>query len=179
MAAWIAQIMLSLAVIASLPGDTRTITHVLERTSFGIRPGDVERVQAQGLDRYLDDQLHPERLTDAGLDGRLAELETLRLSTHQIAEQFEMPLEEARKAASEKGGDGQPNPELQKRAATVVQELQQQKMLRAIYSNRQLQEVLVDFWFNHFNIDSRKGADRFLLTAYERDVIRPHVFGKF
>ena len=58
-------------------------------------------------------------------------------------------------------------------------ELSQQKLLRAAYSERQLQEVLVDFWFNHFNVDARKGADRFLLTEYERDTIRPHVLGKF
>ncbi len=179
MAAWIAQITLSLAVLASLSADTRTISHVLDRTSFGARPGDVERVQSMGLDRYLDDQLHPERLSDAGLDARLADLETLRMSSRQIEEEFAVPLEEARKAAAAQGGDGQPNQELQKRAATVVQELQQQKVLRAIYSSRQLQEVLVDFWFNHFNVDARKGVDRFLLTSYERDVIRPHVFGKF
>jgi len=179
MAAWIAQLVLSLAVIASLPTDTRAITHVLERTSFGVRPGDVERVRSTGLDRYIDDQLHPERISDAGLDARLLELDTLRMSSRQIADQFEIPLAEARKAAAAKSSEGQPDPEQQKHAARVVQELQQQKVLRAVYSNRQLQEVLVDFWFNHFNVDARKGVDRFLLTAYERDVIRPHVFGRF
>jgi uncharacterized protein (DUF1800 family) len=58
-------------------------------------------------------------------------------------------------------------------------ELSEQKLLRAVYSERQLQEVLTDFWFNHFNVDARKGADRFMLTEYERDVIRPRVLGKF
>ena len=48
-----------------------------------------------------------------------------------------------------------------------------------MYSERQLQEVLTDFWFNHFNVDARKGVDRFLLTEYERDAIRPHVLGRF
>ena len=65
------------------------------------------------------------------------------------------------------------------RANTVMLELGEQKLLRAVYSERQLQEVLTDFWFNHFNVDSRKGADRFLLTEYERETIRPHVLGKF
>jgi len=179
MTAWIAQLLLSLAVLASLPSDIQTITHVLERTSFGVRPGDVERVQTMGLDRYIDDQLHPERVNDAGLDARLGEFATLRMSSRDIIEEFARPLEEARKAAAAAGGDGQPNPEQQRRAATVVQELQQQKVVRAIYGARQLQEVLVDFWFNHFNVDARKGVDRFMLTSYERDVIRPHVFGKF
>ena len=68
---------------------------------------------------------------------------------------------------------------MQQRANSVMVELSEQKLLRAIYSERQLQEVLTDFWFNHFNVDARKGADRFLLTEYERDTIRPHVLGKF
>ncbi|MFY9561914.1 MAG: DUF1800 domain-containing protein [Terriglobales bacterium] len=61
----------------------------------------------------------------------------------------------------------------------VIGELMQAKLLRAIYSERQLDEVMTDFWFNHFNVFINKGADRFLLTGYERDVIRPHVLGKF
>ena len=61
----------------------------------------------------------------------------------------------------------------------VARDLMQAKLLRAIYSTRQLQEVLVDFWFNHFNIYLDKGQDRYMTTAYERDAIRPHVLGKF
>ena len=55
----------------------------------------------------------------------------------------------------------------------------QAKLLRAIYSERQLDEVMTDFWFNHFNVFIGKGADRYLVTSYERDVIRPHALGKF
>jgi uncharacterized protein (DUF1800 family) len=61
----------------------------------------------------------------------------------------------------------------------VARDLFEGKLLRAVYSNRQLDEVLTDFWFNHFNIYLDKGADRYLVTQYERDVIRPHVLGKF
>ena len=61
----------------------------------------------------------------------------------------------------------------------VTSELVQGKLLRAIYSERQLEEVMTDFWFNHFNVFIGKGADRYLLTSYERDVIRPHALGKF
>jgi uncharacterized protein (DUF1800 family) len=61
----------------------------------------------------------------------------------------------------------------------VVNELTQAKILRAIYSERQLDEVMTDFWFNHFNVFINKDADRYLLTSYERDAIRPHVLGKF
>ena len=61
----------------------------------------------------------------------------------------------------------------------VARDLSEGKLLRAVYSNRQLEEVLTDFWFNHFNVYLDKGADRYLVTEYERDVIRPHVLGKF
>jgi uncharacterized protein (DUF1800 family) len=61
----------------------------------------------------------------------------------------------------------------------LVTDLSQAKLYRAVYSNRQLQEELVDFWFNHFNVDVSKGADRMLVTTYERDAIRPNVLGKF
>jgi uncharacterized protein (DUF1800 family) len=61
----------------------------------------------------------------------------------------------------------------------ITQDLMEAKLLRAIYSPRQLEEVLTDFWYNHFNVFLDKGADRYLVGSYERDVIRPHVLGKF
>jgi uncharacterized protein (DUF1800 family) len=64
-------------------------------------------------------------------------------------------------------------------AIVVMSELMQAKMLRAVYSQRQLDEVMTDFWFNHFNVFMEKGLDRVLVTSYERDVIRPHALGKF
>ena len=64
-------------------------------------------------------------------------------------------------------------------AGVVTGELAQAKLLRAIYSERQLEEVMTDFWFNHFNVFVEKGLDRLMVTSYERDVIRPHALGKF
>ena len=64
-------------------------------------------------------------------------------------------------------------------AQVVARDLTEGKLLRAIYSNRQLEEVLADFWFNHFNVFLDKGADHYLVTEYEREAIRPHVLGKF
>src|SRR5580765_6806514 len=181
MTAWIARTLLFGFAIAALPGDDAAVRHAVDRLSFGARAGDVEHVKAIGIDRYLDEQLHPERLPDAGLDARLAEFTTLQLTSREIAEKFELPQQLARRAAAANGNasDFKPNPAEQQRANTPILELQEQKVLRAVYSTRQLQEVLVDFWFNHFNVDARKGADRFMLTEYEREVIRPHVFGKF
>jgi uncharacterized protein (DUF1800 family) len=168
----------------SLPNDDKAIVHVLNRVGFGPRPGDVEKVRAMGIQAYIDEQLHPERLPDASMDARLAGLTTLRMSSREIAQQFELPALQARRDRKQDGKDTDtaapkmPNP-LQQQANRVMVELGQQKMLRAAYSERQLQEVLTDFWFNHFNVDARKNRERFLLTVYERDAIRPHVLGTF
>jgi uncharacterized protein (DUF1800 family) len=66
-----------------------------------------------------------------------------------------------------------------KRPQRIVAELSMAKVTRAIYSERQLQQVMDDFWFNHFNVFAGKGEDRYYLTSYERDVIQPHAMGKF
>jgi uncharacterized protein (DUF1800 family) len=160
------------------------VVHVLNRIAFGPRAGDVERVRALGVDRYIDQQLHPERLADSAMAARLSGLASIGLSSREIAETYELPQLMARRARKEEAKGGQtdqpkpPDP-LQQKANSVVVELSAQKVLRAIYSERQLQEVLTDFWFNHFNVDARKGRDRFLLTEYERETIRPRVLGKF
>ena len=171
-------------VAAPFPSDDRTIVHVLNRTGFGARPGDIEKVRAAGLQSYLDQQLYPDRIADPEMDARLAELPTLRMSSREISEQFAQPLLAARRdrkqaAASQPDGAPKPPAALQLQANRVLVELADAKVLRAAYSERQLQEVLSDFWFNHFNVDARKGQGRFMLTEYERDAIRPHVFGKF
>jgi uncharacterized protein (DUF1800 family) len=170
---------------ATAPNDAE-IVHVLSRTSFGPRAGDVERVRSLGIQRYIDEQLHPEHISDSETTARLAGLTTIGLSSREIADRYELPLLEARRQrkadakGDETGGESKPqiDPQ-QQRANTVIVELAEQKLLRAVYSQRQLQEVLTDFWFNHFNVDARKGSARFMLTDYERDTIRPHVLGKF
>jgi len=175
---------------AGIQNDDRTIGHVLGRLGFGARPGDIEHVRTIGVDRYIDEQLHPDRIADPDIDRRLAGLTTLKMSSRQIAAEFEIPQIQARRArraaaksdtndTAKPEANARPDPEMQRRANGPLLELSEQKILRAVYSTRQLQEVLVDFWFNHFNVDARKGADRFMLTEYERDVIRPHVLGKF
>jgi uncharacterized protein (DUF1800 family) len=145
--------------------DDATIGHVLGRTGFGAGPGDVERVRALGLDRYVEEQLHPERLSDTAVHERLAAFETLTLDSSAIAARY-APVNAEPQAMR----DGR---------RVVLDELGQQKVLRAVYSPRQLEEVLVDFWFNHFNVFSGKGPVRVYLTEYERDAIRPHVLGRF
>jgi uncharacterized protein (DUF1800 family) len=166
--------------------DTATIVHVLNRITFGPRPGDVERVSKIGLDAYVDEQLHPDRIDDAALEARLAAFDTLTMSSAELAERYFEPAMAARRAAKQaspaKDDSSDRTPaERQALAAprTVLSELTQARMLRATMSERQLQEVLTDFWLNHFNVFVGKGVVRDYLTAYERDAIRPHVLGHF
>jgi len=122
-----------------------------------------------------------------------AELRTLRAGTPQQRLAFfdALPVERQDQVLETLPGvrqalyDNAP-PELRRRidlsagpAQVVVRDLMEGKLLRAIYSGRQLEEVLTDFWFNHFNVYLDKGADHYLVTEYERDAIRPHVLGKF
>jgi len=278
--------------------------HALQRLTFGPRPGDVERISAIGVDKWIDLQLHPDRIDDKQLDARLAPFRTLHMDTREIVENFPPPqvikavmegkrsmpsdpvkravyqaqierLEEKKErkqdasapntnsavgAADQIATDNAPppsetappgkgkltedqlaqrredrlyadlkaqelldkpadermkevlqmSPEDQRALSTslkgqkadefmegmnpkqketlkalsnpqqvVSNELMQAKLVRAIYSERQLEEVMTDFWFNHFNVFIGKGADRYLVTSYERDVIRPHALGKF
>jgi uncharacterized protein (DUF1800 family) len=289
---------------AAMPMDAqKRAVHALNRLTFGPRPGDVERVAQIGVDKWIDLQLHPDKIDDSALDARLAPFRTLNMGTKEIVENFppeqvirqiadgkaSMPRDPTKRAvyeaqlqryedkkerkqdaakgnaataagqdASAAGNDsnnnadgskddgGKPDdpdqmqrrekrrianlkaqelldlpadermkqilqmsPEEQRALAStrgakgdaltdgmspkqketvmalnnpqqvVVNELMQAKLLRAIYSERQLDEVMTDFWFNHFNVFINKGADRYLLTSYERDAIRPHVLGKF
>jgi uncharacterized protein (DUF1800 family) len=256
--------------------------HVLNRFTFGPRPGDVQRVEAEGIDRWFDQQLHPEKIDDSQVETRLSQFRTLKMDTQELVRNFpppqvikavengrmSIPRDPQEKAIYEAGLDKQRQKQEAKQDAAAAQdagemntsagkhrnanlesrmyvelsadtlmnepadqrfkelikmspddmravtksltpeerdrmmqgltpqqketllainnpvavvqgELTQAKLLRAIYGERQLDEVMADFWMNHFNVFINKGADRYLLTSYERDVIRPHALGKF
>jgi uncharacterized protein (DUF1800 family) len=273
---------------SAMPAD-KQIVHALNRLTFGARPGDVERVKAIGLDKWFDEQLHPDKLDDSALEARISPFRTLKMSTREMIENFpppqvlkavengriSMPHDPAKRAVYEsrmaamderkqrkQDGANNPNqdaqaepsasmkaedndaadqrraqqevsargfgdllqlapddrykkilkmspddrldmarafrgpramqlvdgmkPEQQETVEAIINpqivvggELSEAKLLRAIYSERQLDEVMTDFWFNHFNVFIGKGPDRYMVTAYERDVIRPHALGKF
>jgi uncharacterized protein (DUF1800 family) len=256
---------------------------VVDRFTFGARPGDVDRVLAMGVDAWFAQQLHPETMKDPALDKRLADFPTLGMSPVQaltvfpdrgtiqrvsdgkqpmpadpmLAAMYEVQLAKLHKEAEARKVDASGNlpPELsdaekaaeklqdQARAAEIAgdlfalaknkrmaaliampvedriaftsnvsgdqknllladfspkereifvgmasgvgasgqigQELAQAKMVRAIESERQLQEVMTDFWFNHFNIYIAKDSDQWYTTSYERDAIRKNALGKF
>jgi uncharacterized protein (DUF1800 family) len=247
------------------------VIHALNRLTFGPRPGDVEAVRKMGLKKWIDLQLHPERIAEnPELAQKLAPLESLRLSQTETERTYPnpqmiraiaagrqpMPDDPVTRAAVErvirrvraaKNGAGADNGPLepavaldqlltreqirtlrtgtveQKRAVIasvpedqmddvaialptglrlqllpavepalrrklmlltapqqlVAFDLSEGKLYRAILSNRQLEEQMVDFWYNHFNVFLDKGADRYLVPTYEREVIRPHVLGRF
>jgi uncharacterized protein (DUF1800 family) len=165
--------------------DDKTIVHALNRLGFGPAPGDVDKVRRMGLAAYIEQQLRPERLPNGTLDDRLASFATLRMTTRELAERYYLPaLMERQRRQREATADRPPDsfPRMsgpQREERGVFAELAQQKVLRAIYSERQLEEVMVDFWFNHFNVFGGKGPTRLYLTEYERDVIRPRALGRF
>ena len=154
--------------------------HALNRLGFGARPGDVDRVVAMGVDKWIDQQLHPERIDDGAVTARLAAFNTLKMSNGDMIDQYYKPIAELRK--EKKQGELEDNDELKalrQKSRRVVGELVAQRIIRATDSDRQLDEVMADFWLNHFNVFAGKGIDRFLLTGYERDTVRPRMWGKF
>ncbi|OYT71754.1 MAG: hypothetical protein CFK52_07085 [Chloracidobacterium sp. CP2_5A] len=186
---------------AALSEDQR-IVHVLNRLGYGPRPGDVERARRMGLRQYIAQQLRPETIDDRALEARLKDFPMLNAPTAELvkleAQAREARLELARKTAGEPlAAPGEAaaklSPKEQRqmreryRAAfgdgreprRMVSDLQEAKILRAVYSERQLQEVMTDFWFNHFNVFAGKGLVRAFLSEYEREAIRPHALGRF
>ena len=247
----------------------KKVVHALDRLTFGPRPGDYAEVKRLGLQKWIDRQLHPERIPENPLlESKLAPLESLRMSPEEVARHYPPPqmvkaiadgrqpmpddpilrtsltrlvarykaktgaaeeealepvrpldriLDPAQIGTIKRGSADQKRQLLSKLSTAdlddlivalpppmrqqlfvaapvdvrrkilllrapqqvVAYDLLESKMLRAVYSNRQLAEELDDFWFNHFNVFYDKGADRFLIPSYERDAIRPNVLGSF
>lgn len=158
---------------APLPPRQQAV-HVLNRLAFGPRPGDVERVQRMGVQQYIDEQLHPENIPlPAELSARLDQLATVKRSAGAALGDF---IELRKEVRNDDDGAKQRRRIEQGR---VMREEAEARLLRAVESPRQLEEVMVDFWFNHFNVFAGKGVDRALVTSYERDAIRPNALGSF
>jgi len=162
--------------------DDRQIVHLLSRMTFGPRPADVARVRAMGVDAYLETQLFPSQLDDTTTERALESLPTLGLPLAVLLHDYPRPdpavLAKIRNGeVSRREAMAMLPPET--RPIRIVTEMQAAKMLRAIESERQLEEVMVDFWFNHFNVFAGKGEVRWYVGTYEREAIRPHALGRF
>ena len=138
----------------------KTALHALKRLGFGPRPGDVEAVLDRGVEDYIRKQLDP--APDAALESRLAPMQnTLRLSTTQVLVTY-----------ADSGN-------LASSVQAYLDNFQNAKIIRSVHTVNQLDEVLADFWFNHFNVNINDGFVRYAIQSFERDAIRPHAMGKF
>jgi uncharacterized protein (DUF1800 family) len=172
----------TIALPASTLSEDQRIIHVLNRLGYGPRPGDLERVRQIGLAAYVDRQLDPGRVPDDRLEASLKAFPALTMSVPDLLHGYPEPdpklLAKAQSGEMSQQEIRQIAP-LERRPARIAVELQAAKLTRAVLSERQLQEVMVDFWFNHFNVDARKGAVKWMIADYEQTAIRPHALGKF
>jgi hypothetical protein len=175
------------ALVQSPLNPLEKATHVLNRLAFGPRPGEAERLAVGGdaaIWAFVSRQLSPRTLDDSEVDERLAPLPTLGLSIAVLRRGYSRLEEIAKERGLDIGNDevkrvllNEIDPDQLVRR--VEEDLVTQKLVREVESRRQLEEVLLDFWFNHFNVDLDKGAVRWFVTGYERDALRPHLFGSF
>ncbi len=222
--------------VKSLTEDQK-ILHVLNRLGFGTRPGDVERVKATGINKYIEQQLNPNSISDVLAEAKVKDLDVLNMSNEEIFAKYPTPNAVLQAVAKDNGltkadaaqlkpknnknnlddaakGDAmttdgkmmspdaknnadnaqlsdQERQKLQQQVADIyqknnlgrpqqiTQQLDAARIMRAVYSERQLQEQMVDFWSNHFNVYANKAAVRWFLPEYDRDVIRPNALGNF
>jgi uncharacterized protein (DUF1800 family) len=172
------------------------VQQVLNRLAFGARPGDAEKVRAMGVDRWIALQLTPDRIGDQAAEQLTGHYETLNASTTDLIETYRQVQQARRREQMQLRADGDTtaskqdarrdalaaDPQLRdlaRRAQRIVGDVQSAKLARAVVSERQLDEVMVDFWENHFSVYSGKGQTRLFLASYDRDVIRPYALGKF
>ncbi|MEQ1761619.1 MAG: DUF1800 domain-containing protein [Pyrinomonadaceae bacterium] len=201
--------------------EDQKILHVLNRLGFGARPGDLEKVKAIGIQKYIDQQLNASTISDPVADAKVKDLEVFNMSTAEVFAKYPNPgallrqLEGGRQAqanaqarnaqntAPPASGNMPPPPadetqmtaderrerqqkiqELYRKydlrpANQMLPQIVSNRVLRGVYSERQLQEVMVDFWQNHFNVFSGKAAVRWYIPSYERDVLRKNALGNF
>jgi len=164
--------------------EEKRAVHVLNRLAYGPSPASLAEVLATGVEGWIELQLRPGDIDDRAVEAKLAPFRSLKMTT---AERLSTYAPEA-KLARARGLDPT-DPETRARLAEELPmsalprqmgvELIAAKLIRATESRRQLEEVLLDFWFNHFNVAAQKGAVRWMLASYEHDALRPHLFGSF
>ncbi len=189
--------------------EDQKILHVLNRLGFGAKSGDFERVKSIGIKRYIEQQLNPysSKVDNSLIASKLKNYEILNMDTSDIFTKYPNPRALLRMLSGNRRRNQQNNPAMDaeksqadqraerrerrqklqkiyreynlKPANQIMQQVQSARILRAAYSERQLEEAMVDFWANHFNVYSRKAATRWYIPSYERDVIRKNALGNF
>ena len=161
------------------------VGHVLSRLTFGPRPGDVERVRQLGVDRWIDEQLHPERIDDSRAEAWAGQFEVVQKTAAQLEGEYQNPGAVVNQLTARRGGGMTRDDSLILRQARqnlrrISEEAQVTRVGLALLSERQLQEVMTDFWLNHFSVFAGKGIrEQYYLADYENRVIRPRALGKF
>lgn len=175
--------------------ERQAAAHLIDRFTFGAAPGQVDEVVKKGLENWLMEQLDGKQNDDV-LNGQLQEYDALKLSNAQVLAEFPAPARVLREAV-DAGVISKDSADRRNRALykdrlqaymaekgyrpqkELFRQFINQKILSAAYSNNQLHQVLTEFWFNHFNVSVTKNDCAPFIPAYERDVIRPNVTGKF
>ncbi|HKZ36683.1 MAG TPA: DUF1800 domain-containing protein [Chryseolinea sp.] len=168
--------------------------HLLSRFTYGALPGQVDEVAKAGLENWFQQQLAAD-LPDDELNGLLNKYDALKLSNAEIVNTYQKNGQVLRRAIADgvidrdsakvdkNGYKSQLRDYMAKKGIRpereLVRQFVSQKIWRTVYSNNQLQEVLTEFWFNHFNVSFTKNSCSQFIPAYERDVIRPNVLSRF
>lgn len=169
--------------------------HLLSRFTYGATPGQLDAVVEMGLENWFMEQLNGQANDDA-VKKALTQYDALQMTNHQVLNSFPRPNQVLKKAIDEGviSKDVKLNADSSDYKAELKEYMQakryrpqrelfrqfiSQKILLAAYSNNQLQQVLTDFWFNHFNVSLTKNDCALFVPSYERDVIRPNATGKF
>src|SRR5467141_513827 len=174
---------------AQAPGPPPSLTprdsafHALNRLAYGARPGEAYSVARFGVMKWIERQLDADHVSDARLAERERQFKILDYNRGDLAGRYRDATRERQRLQREAAATGDST--LMRDARPMQEfrelggELQQLAIVRAALSERQLREVMVDFWTNHFNVFVGKGADRFLLPSYIEETIRPRALGRF
>jgi uncharacterized protein (DUF1800 family) len=167
------------------------IIQALNRLTFGAKPGDILKVRTMGLDNWINQQLQPNKINDDAMSSFVARYSALDDNQSDLLRQYAEAQKDRREVKRDRADttkamsadDIAAMQKLRQQVGSrrqVVTELQSSRVARAVASERQLQEVMTDFWENHFNIYAAKGApEPYYLVDFDQNVIRPRALGKF
>ncbi len=149
---------------------SQKVTHVLDRLTLGARPGDRAQIEQTSIESYIQNQLNPAGLPEpTSLTARVEGMSNFGLSPRVLFERYSIP----------QGASDEEQHKIYQSQMDVYQQTMQSRLLRALESPRQLQEAMVDFWFNHFSLYEGKEFTRIWVGDYEQSAIRAHALGKF
>ena len=160
--------------------------HLLQRATYGPRPADIDVVLSDGISDWLDRQLHPERIDNAALETLLDGVPVASMSLNELAGQYppNQVLQSVRQLSQSNSLEESDQRRLRRELGEhsprrILDGLATTRITNAVHSERQIEEMMTAFWYDHFNVFWGKDATRLLVPGYERNAIRPHVFGKF